>query len=525
MVVWCLDWPVVAHGVDAATPAAVLHANRVVACTPAARAAGIRRGHRRREAQGRCPELELFEPDPAREARTFEPVVAAVEAFAPRIEITRPGSCAVPTIGPSRYFGGDDPLATRVHERVTEALAGRTECRLGIADGPFAAALAARSGTARRRGAHVVAPGESPAFLAPAPVRVLSAERPDDEALVDVLVRLGLRTLGAFAALPAEDVVGRFGAQGLAAHRLASGMDERPPDARRPPPDVAVEEHLDPPAERIEQVAFVARDMAERLHHNLDDRGLACTRVAIEAESEHGETHVRLWRHEGVLSAGAMADRVRWQLDGWLNASASSRPTGGLVRIALVPDEVVAARGRQLGFWGGETAADERASRALARVQTLLGADAVRVPEWRGGRNPHDQIALVPAAAVDLTARRLDPAPRTPDGAPPWPGRLPSPSPAVVLPERRPVDVVDAHGRTVAVNGRGLLGAAPAALAVDSGRHVAVTAWAGPWLLEERWWDGDRGRRAARLQVCTDDGVARLVTLESGQWWVEAVYD
>jgi protein ImuB len=195
------------------------------------------------------------------------------------------------------------------------------------------------------------------------------------------------------------------------------------------------------------------------------------------------------------------------------------------VRIALVPDEVVAARGRQLGFWGGETAADERASRALARVQTLLGADAVRVPEWRGGRNPHDQIALVPAAAVDLTARRLDPAPRTPDGAPPWPGRLPSPSPAVVLPERRPVDVVDAHGRTVAVNGRGLLGAAPAALAVDSGRHVAVTAWAGPWLLEERWWDGDRGRRAARLQVCTDDGVARLVTLESGQWWVEAVYD
>ena len=59
-------------------------------------------------------------------------------------------------------------------------------------------------------------------------------ERPD---LVDVLRRLGLRTLGAFAELPASDVLARFGSEGLGAHRLASGLDERPPDpdpSRRP---------------------------------------------------------------------------------------------------------------------------------------------------------------------------------------------------------------------------------------------------------------------------------------------------
>jgi protein ImuB len=525
MVVWCLDWPVVAHGVDAATPAAVLHANRVVACTAAARAAGIRRGQRRREAQGRCPDLELLDPDPAREARAFEPVVAAIEAFAPRIEITRPGSCAVPTIGPSRYFGGDHALAAQVRRSVVEVLAGRTECRLGIADGPFAAALAARSGVAAHAGAQVVAAGDAAAFLAPLAIGVLAAERPGDEDLVDVLARLGLRTLGAFAALTPADVVGRFGVTGAAAHRLASGLDERPPDARRPPPDFSVEEHLDPPVERIEQVAFIARDLAERLHHGLDDRGLACTRVAIEAESEHGETHVRLWRHEGALSAGAVADRVRWQLDGWLNAAPTHRPSGGLVRIALVPDEVIAARGRQLGFWGGETAADERAGRALARVQTLLGADAVRVPERRGGRGPADQLALVPAAAVDLTARRLDTVPAGADGAPPWPGRVPPPSPAVVLPAPVPAHVTDHAGATITVNGRGLLRSAPSVLTVDGGAPVAITAWAGPWPVEERWWDAERGRRTARLQVCTDDGVARLLTLEAGRWTVEAVYD
>lgn len=526
MVVWCLDWPVVAHGIDAATPAAVFHANRVVACNPAARAVGVRRGQRRREAQSRCPDLELLDPDPSREARAFEPVVAAIEEFAPRLELTRPGSCAVPTRGPSRYFGGDDALAEQVAQRVAEVLDQRTECRLGIADGPFAAALAARSDHAARTGSHVVAPGGSPAFLAPLSVHVLSAERPALEPMVDVVARLGLRTLGAFAALRPADVLGRFGTDGATAHRLASGLDERSPDARQPPPDLAVEQHLDPPVERIEQVAFTARDLAEILHAQLDQQGLACTRVAVEAETEHGELLVRLWRHEGALSAGAVADRVRWQLDGWLNASAGHRPTGGLVRLALVPDEVVPARGRQLGFWGGETEADERAGRALARVQALLGPDAVRVPELRGGRGPNDQLTLIPAAAVDLRERRLAPeAPFPADGSAPWPGRLPSPSPAVITASGVPVELLDAKGDVVSVNGRGLLSAAPASLSLRGSSPLRVTSWAGPWVVDERWWDGDRRRRVARMQLCTDDGVGRLLALEAGSWSIEAIYD
>src|SRR4051794_41400170 len=109
LVVWCADWPVVAAGVAPDEPAVVLHANRVVACSAAARAEGVRRGLRRREAQGRCPAVAVLELDQAGDARAFEPVVAAVEAFAPGVEIIRPGMCALGTRGPSRYFGGDRP--------------------------------------------------------------------------------------------------------------------------------------------------------------------------------------------------------------------------------------------------------------------------------------------------------------------------------------------------------------------------------------------------------------------------------
>ncbi len=42
LVVWCPDWPVVAAGAPPAGQVAVVHANRVVACSPAARSARSR---------------------------------------------------------------------------------------------------------------------------------------------------------------------------------------------------------------------------------------------------------------------------------------------------------------------------------------------------------------------------------------------------------------------------------------------------------------------------------------------------
>ena len=135
VVVWCPDWPVVAAGAPADSLTAVVHANRVVACSAAARAEGVRPGLRRREAQGRCPELELLAHDPARDARAFEPVLVAVERLTPWVEVLRPGECAFPARGAARYHGGEPALAVtastwqglgqghgRLHSRQVEVL-------------------------------------------------------------------------------------------------------------------------------------------------------------------------------------------------------------------------------------------------------------------------------------------------------------------------------------------------------------------------------------------------------------------
>ncbi|MFG1748042.1 DNA polymerase Y family protein [Micromonospora chalcea] len=549
LLLWCPDWPVLAaeivDGVPATDPVVVLHANRVVACSERARAEGIRRGLRRREAQGRCPHLTVVDHDPGRDARAFEPVVAAVEEVVAGVEVIRPGACATAARGPSRYLGGEEAAAERIVEHVAQSCA--VESQVGIADGVFAAGLAAREG-------RIVAPGGTREFLATRPVEALG--RP---ALADLLRRLGVRTLGDFAALPAGDVLARFGFDGALAHRLAGGRDDRPLAVRQPPADLIVTADYDEPVDRVDAAAFAARTLAELLHERLAGYGLACTRLGIEAVTAHGQELHRVWRHDGLLTAAAIADRVRWQLDGWLTGSNGrggtrpARPTAGIVRLRLVPDGVLAQAGLQPGLWGETGAERERAHRALSRVQGILGPEAVVTAVLGGGRSPADQVRLVPWGDERVPARP-GPPPLPPAGAapgaesapvvvppggragrragrgramaePPWPGRIPPPSPAVVLPAPLAADVRDAAGDPVVVSARLAVSAAPARLTVGDGRPAEITGWAGPWPVDERWWAPAEARRRARFQVCLADGAALLLAVEGGQWLVEAIYD
>jgi protein ImuB len=531
LVLECPQWPVVAalsgrpsgpsgHG-SSDIAAAVIRTNRVLAVTLAARRAGVIPGLRRREAQARCPDLEVIDDDPGRDGRAFDVVISVLESLTPTLEVVLPGRVAFATRGPARYWGGERAMVERVHDLVCQTLGSTAELAgaptVGVAASCFAATLAARmAGSAPL----VVGPGSTARFLAPLSVTALGVGGVD-AGLIDLLERLGVVTLGQVAALSVGDLVARFAGPGELIWRLASGGDDRPLDARRPHGDLMVQTEIDPPAERVDRVAFTAKVMATELHDALAARGLACTRIAIELQSEHGEQRNRLWRHEGALSAAAIAQRVRWQLDGWMNGG--DPPSGGISLVRLVPDEVVGDSGHQLGFWGGHSDADTRALRAIARVSAMVGRHAVNVVEWQGGRGPAEQLVLVPADTVDLAARTRG-QPVVPATVSPWPGQMPTPSPATVHRQGVPAELIDQDQQLVTVSGRGVVSAEPCGIRVGDGSWRAVMAWAGPWCAEERWWDHRTHRRRARLQLVDDTGEALLLVMEGGQWRVEGVY-
>ena len=547
--VWFPDWPVTAAGFPPDVPAAVMAANRVVARTPAAADEGVVVGQRRRQAQARCPHVVLVDEDTARDAREFEPVIRAVAAVSPRLDVIEPGWITLDARGPSRYFGGEAALAAHLVTTITAGsaseavVAGRAGASVGvgvgIADGRFASSIAARLAV-RQHEPVIITAGGSSGFCAGLPIGWLQALGEAQPDLVDLFARLGLRRLGDLAALSSSDVLGRFGHPGVHAHRLATGADERLSGTTDPAPERRLDRVLDDPVAQSGAVVFVAKQLADEVGELLAAQGRVCTRLVVTLETEHGERSERSWYRSAGLTAAAMVERVRWQLDAWVNLPRGSDQeiTGGIVLIRLAPEEVRADVGQQLGLWGGQSDADRRAVRAIARLTTLTSESAVTVPVWCGGRLPGDRYRWVPATTVDLdqgTRHMTGMASRASTGSGPsgpWPGSLPMPSPATVYVEPLPAEVLDEQGRVVEVSGRGIVSAAPASLMIMCGDESAgwrrgprhdITAWAGPWPIDQHWWEPGQHRRLAQFQVIAVE--AFLVIAEHRRWWVSARYD
>ena len=519
MVVWCPDWSVVAAleeaGRSSRSPAAVLHANVVEVCNGPARAEGVRRGQRRRDAQARCPDLVLLPANPDRDARAFEPVLGIVEDLRPGVAALRPGLLAVRA--PGSWYATETAAAATVSQALVEG--GVWDVRVGIADDLFTAEQAAR--TAEVQSWTIVPAGGSAAFLRGLPVHVLQDDGPRGRELVGLLERLGLRSLGDLADLPAEAVEHRLGAHGAAVRRRARGEDRALFAARTPPPELDAHVSFEPPLESVEAITFSVRTTAERFVTQLAQRQLVATGVRVEAESDGVVCSSRLWLHPRHFGARDLVDRVHWQLQSAdLGGSLRGRKESGRVRapvelVRFVPEVVEPAAAHGEALWG--SASDDLVERGVARVQGMVGFDAVLRPVLQGGRSPSARQALVPWGERAVGLRPLDR---------PWPGRVPGPAPVRVFAAPPRAEVVDDTGRDVAVSDRGVVTGEPRRFRVGGGvlPWQPVTAWAGPWPTDEGWWSGGAGR-SARFQVVGADGRAWLLLRAPRGWTLEAAYD
>ncbi|MGH3351865.1 MAG: DNA polymerase Y family protein [Nocardioides sp.] len=513
LVVWCADWPVAAalgeQGLPRHLPAAVFAQNRVQACNQAARDFGIKRGMRRRDAQSRCPEVQVLAADDTRDTRAFEEVLTRLEELRPGVMPLRPGLVALRS--PARFYGGETEAGAAIAECVVEL--GVWDVRIGIADELFTAEQAARS-TGLQETYAVPADGGSAVFLRALPVHVL-----EDANAVSLLQRLGLATLGGLADLPGADVKARFGAQAEWVRRVIHGEGARPVAGRTPPPELTTEVAFEPPLDSAEAVCFSARQTAEGFVKGLAARQEVCTEVRIEVETESagalqgtaGPASVRTWAHPRWFGAADLIDRLHWQLVGTLRAGDIR---SAVTRVRLIPEVAVPEAVHADGLWGGT---DQRVERGIARVQGLLGREAVVAPVLQGGRSPRDRQAYVPWGDRPTTLR---------DRVLPWPGSIPPPAPARVLDDPWPAEVCDQAGRQVVVLPRGGVSGDPARYRPAAGQPwQRVASWAGPWPVTEGWWEPGGGRRVARFQLVGVDGRAWLATFDTDHWLTEASYD
>ncbi|UFS60320.1 DNA polymerase Y family protein [Subtercola endophyticus] len=595
MVVWVPDWPVRAHAlaveISPDSPLAVVDRGLVFACSAAARAEGVRRGQRIRESRAKCPGLLALDYDEALDHRSFEPIVSALEALMPGVQVLRPGMCALRARGPSRYYGGERQAAQVVLNTLASLYALTAEggstpaARIAIADGRFAAEQATRMPGWPEASAPVVAqgptpgpapiirivpPGGSPAFLAPQPIEAIG-----DPALATLLRRLGMPTLGDFAALDFRDVRARFAEAGVHAHTLASGSDVRRVVPRLPPQLRDVEMSFEPPLELVDQITFAFRTAAERFVAELTQALLVCTSILVELHTENGAMHERSWGHPRWFSASDVVDRIRWQVQGRTGAGNGALGSA-ITKVRVVPQEFDSIGNYEAGLWGSTP--DDRVHHGLSRVQSLLGHEGVVTASIGGGRGLAERQVLVPwgdavvaqdaagqraagqhtagaagrpragakgavtkSAAARVAGRVAGPkgagaSAAAPKGAkavpPPWPGAVPLPAPSTVFERPQAVTVRGAGGESITVSQRGVLSGIPnlfLPVADEPGAPVErlrpLEAWAGPWPVQERWWDAEKARAFHRFQVVDASGTAWLLALHDRRWWAEARYD
>src|SRR5437867_9006129 len=231
-----------------------------------ARHAGVKPGMTVSQAIGLCPTLRLLEPDPVHYDDCFARLLAALNEISPVIESGELGLAYVGTDGLEGIFGSPGKIVDAIrgmmerwndfHRSIVQSF------RLGFGFGKFTAWVAA---SRAKPGEAIIVPlGSEKAFLASQPISVL----PLDSDTHRRLRQLGIRTLGALAALPEAAVTAQFGALGRRLWRLAAGRIAEPVEGRvAPEPIVAALTFFTPVGERELLVHSLDQLIARALKH------------------------------------------------------------------------------------------------------------------------------------------------------------------------------------------------------------------------------------------------------------------
>jgi protein ImuB len=459
----------------------------VTATNPLAHASGVECGMTAPQAVARCPSLLIRSPNAAAEADAHAALLAVGFTLSPCIEATLPGICTVD-------LKGREGACTEDCRRAVNALASLAlHATAGIARTPLLALYAARAAglcfgqcspaAATPSVLHVT---DVAGFLRPLP---LAAADPSPE-LATVLHNWGLRTLGDLTALPRDEIVRRFGAEGLALWQRAAGGDIRPLHPVAPPQEFSARMELEDAIEVLEPLLFILRRFLDRLTLELRTSQHVAVELHLTLELEDEARHARSFRLPEPTADPEILFRV-------LHTHLESLTTAAsivAVRLQLTPARPLV---RQQGLFETGLRDPHGFAETLARVSALVGADRVGTPQLEDTHRPDAVKLVTPPPVVPPPASALL---HPPLGAPLRRFRPPLPA-RLEFTDGRPTYLWTEHVR-----------------GEISGRSPAYPS-SGDWWQRDRTW-----QRTEWDIALTEGGLYRLLLVDNA-WFIEGEYD
>ncbi|MBN2797930.1 MAG: DNA polymerase Y family protein [Deltaproteobacteria bacterium] len=449
-------------GYRAEDPAVVVdevrNAVRVVACTPGAEALGVRVGMSATEARALVAGLVVEPLDREGESEDQASLVQALRVFTDRVAVAGPAEVIFEVSGITAIFDGEEALLSRVRG-VVESFGHLA--RLAMSGDPRASLALARW----REGDTVVEEGGLASACLALP---LSALRPSQR-LLDGLAQVGIRTLGALAALSPAAVAGRYGQEGVTLHRLGRGqpLQEGWEEPRWDDP-LAYEVTLPEPTEMLTALLFVLQGVIGQLVEALEAREQRAVRLTLHLALD-GEDPLSLPVRVGrpTRQQAELMEAVRRTLEGL-------RIAAPVVGLGLVLAQAAEGTGRQPGLLERVERAEELPA-LMARLEDALGEAALFRARIRERWRPETSWVAErwgPDAPLFSVRERERADPVAIQGGE-W-ADLPRPRPALLLPKPQAL-AVDAAGPR------------PRRLSLEEG-WVQVREALGPERLEGEWW-------------------------------------
>lgn len=483
----------------------------VLATNSAARAAGVELGMSAPQAVARCPRLVIRSPRADAEADARASLLVIGFTLSPAIEDTAPGICTADVSKRS-----PEKLRASAEHALGELAALGLPATAGIARTPLLALYAARSAgrsqpreetggvaesaapysTSASRAAPISTSAASCSrillvthekdFLGPLP---LAAADPS-LALASILQGWGLRTLGDLLALPRDEIVRRFGAEGLALWQRAAGGSPRPLRPVVLPQTFSAAMDFEEPVETLEPLLFILRRFLDRLTLELRVSQHVAVELALTLRLENDTEYARSFRlPEPTSDAEILFRALHTHLES-LNTAAS------IIAVAL---QLTPARPqvRQQGLFETGLRDPHGFAETLARVSALVGAERLGTPQLQDTHRPDTVKLAAPPAVIPSPAE----APlHVPLGLPLRRFRPPLPA-RLEFTDDRPTYLLTEH-----IRGE-----------ISSHTH--------PWPSSGEWWQNDRAWSRTEWDIGLAEGGVYRLLLIGDSYFLEGEYD
>jgi nucleotidyltransferase/DNA polymerase involved in DNA repair len=334
---------------------------RVYDLSEEAAVSGVEKGISLRQAEEHCPEAVFLPLAEDRYLRAFEELLEVLQAFSPEVEPDDLGKAYLEASGLKALYGDDGRLCRSIVLAIRE----RTQlgAMLGLASSKFVAWVAA--GSAGLREALIVRPGQERSFLRDLPMDLL----PMTEEMRRRLFLLGIKTIGAFASLPAQAVATQFGKEGRLAHRLACGRDDRKliPWHR----EIALEgsREFDSHIETMDVLLESAKELVGGLIEELRASFRMCQRIVVTLHFDNG-----LSRERGLAFPEPTYSREKIETNIAQLLRSFEYPCG-VSGLSIYFRGMSPEGGKQLQLFVEQTGIDESLDQALIGLVFKYGSD------------------------------------------------------------------------------------------------------------------------------------------------------